>query len=292
MDPRVVWLVPYLTLQSSYDSQIQRILQSSADSARAALRKLAGKPGIGAAVRRAQLTQVETTLHQLMAQLFQNVGNMVAAGQHAAAARALSAGFDWDAVLLRAVYGHNTQQREAMRRNLVAQAPRNIEGLITRLRHGGLPLSQQVYRTQALAQGWVNTAINNALGRGASWAELAGDVYNFINPGTPGGASYAAKRLARTEINNAYHSMAAQDAQDKPWVNTMTWHLSNSHPKPDICNALAGKQYAPASVPAKPHPQCFCYVVPTTVSAAQFLAAYRAGEYDDYMRRAYGAAAA
>lgn len=292
MDPRNVWLIPYLALQGSYDSQIIRALQDAAASASKAIRKLAGKPGIGATVRRAQLTQIETVLHQVMEQLFKDVGDITAAGQQAAAVRALSAGFDWDSVLLSYLYGSDIMKREAMRRNLVAQAPRNIEALIIRLRRGGVPLSQQVYKSKSLAQGWVNAAINNALGRGASWSELAADVRRFIDPTAPGGASYAAKRLARTEINSAYHAVAIQDMTDKPWVNQVEWRLSNSHPRPDLCNAYAAKKYSPADVPAKPHPQCFCYVVPVLLSVKAFQAEWRAGQYDSYLTATYGKAAA
>lgn len=292
MDPRLTWLTPYLSLQTSYDSQIVRVLQSSANSAAKAIRKLAGKADVGAVVRRAQLTQIETVLHQIMQQLFLDVGDVTAAGQQAAAVRALSAGFDWDSILLHSIYGNNVQQRETMRRNLVAQAPRNIEALIIRLRRGGLPLSQQVYRSNALAQGWVNAAINDALGRGASWNELARDVRQFIDPLTPGGVSYAARRLARTEINNAYHAVAVNDMASKPWVRQVEWRLSNSHPGLDICNVYASKKYSPTEVPAKPHPQCFCYVVPVLQSSAQFLAAWRAGRYDDYLAAQYGKVAA
>lgn len=292
MDPRDVWLTPYLSLQNNFDAQVIRALQQAANSAKKAITKLAGKEGIGAVVRRAQLTQVETVLHQIMSQLFKDVGNITAAGQQAAAARALNAGFDWDSILLNYLYGNDVQKREAMRRNLIAQAPRNVEALIIRLRHGGLPLSQQVYRSNSLSMGWVNAAINNALGRGASWAELASDVKKFIDPLIPGGASYAAKRLARTEINSAYHAVAVQDMMSKPWVHSVEWRLSKSHPGPDICNAYAQKKYSPDNVPAKPHPQCFCYVVPVLMSSAQFVAAWRAGRYDDYLVATYGKAAA
>jgi len=292
MDAREIWLKPYLSIQGTYDTKILMVLNSAAASAAKAVKGLAGKEGIGATVRRAQLTQIETALHRIMHQLFKDVGDITSAGQHLAAARALSAGFDWDSILLHSVYGSDPKRREVMRRNLVAQAPRNIEALIIRLRRGGLPLSQQVYRSMALSQGWVNAAISNALGRGASWSELANDVRKFIDPATPGGVSYAAKRLARTEINNAYHAVAIQDMAGKPWVKQVQWRLSNSHSKLDICNVYASRKYTPQDVPAKPHPQCFCYVVPVLISSREFLAAWQAGRYDDYLAATYGKAAA
>jgi len=69
---------------------------------------------------------------------------------------------------------------------------------------------------------------------------------------------YAAKRLARTEINNAFHAQAIADVQEKPWVEHVTWHLSKMHkPIPgDLCETYDGQQFSTDLVPLKPHPQC------------------------------------
>lgn len=288
---RDVWLTPYLKLQQAYDVKIANALLSSANSAAAVVKKLAGKQGIGATVRQDQLTQAQSALHSVLATMFKAVQNTIQAGQHSAAAQALSSGFDWDADLLQNVYKTETE-RNVMRNNLIAAAPYNIEALIIRLRKGGLPLSQQVYKTEALAKGWLNNSINDAVGRGASWKELSNEVKKFINPSVQGGVSYAANRLARTEINNAYHAVAQQDMANKPWVTDVDWELSKSHPRPDVCNAYAqASPYVPDAVPAKPHPQCFCYIVPRVVSNQEFLQGYRNGLYDSYLKATYHIAA-
>lgn len=289
-DARAVWLNPYLSVQRTYDAQILHALMSANTSASKAVAKLRGTTGIGSVVRSAQLSQIQVALHTVIADMFKQVNQTIQAGQHAAAAAVLGASFDWDTLLLNNVYT-TTAERRIARANLIGQAPHAIEALIMRLRKGGYPLSQQIYQTRAIADGWLDNAINNAIGRGASWKELAADVKQFINPQTPGGVSYAANRLARTEINNAYHAVSIDHASGSPWVTSMTWRLSNSHPRPDICNTYGNKSFAVDAVPAKPHPQCFCYVVPDVLSEAQFLAAWRRGEYDDYLAATYGKAA-
>lgn len=286
-DARAVWLIPYISLQTQYDRLLIKELQQSADSSRKAVRKLAGRSGIGAVVRREQLTAAEVALREVLRQMFQSIGATVLAGQQEASITALESGFDWDQDLLKNIYGSDKAKRAQMLKSLLATAPHNVDALIMRHRKGGLPLSAQVYNTAALADGWLNRTINSAIGRGANWKELQQDVLQFINPNTPGGASYAAKRLARTEINAAYHAVSIENSKDKPWVKTMTWNLSRSHPHTDICNLLAQSKYAPDDVPAKPHPQCFCYVTPDLLTQKIFIKNLQAGQYDQYIAAHY-----
>jgi hypothetical protein len=286
-----VWLTPYLQTQQTYDALIAKALSSAAASAAQAVKNLAGKQGIGATVRAAQLTQAQTALHKVMAAMFKSIGDTVRTGQHAAAVQALSAGFSWDETLLKTVF-KNAGQRAAMERALVAAAPFNVEALIIKLRGAGLPLSSQVYKTESLANGWIYKTIDNAIGRGASWNELATEVRQFIDPNTQGGVAYAAKRLARTEINNAYHAVAVDNVADKPWVDQVDWNLSKSHPAQDVCDLLAHRgPYSKTAVPAKPHPQCFCYIVPVLKSQEQFLQEFNSGLYDSYLNAHYAVAA-
>lgn len=290
MDARAVWLTPYLALQTHYDSLVQQALTAAASSAAREIQRLQGKGGIGAAVRRAQLTQAEAALHIVLQDLFRKVGATVQAGQQAAAAQALLAGWNWDGTLLNNVY-RTRRERDAARRALLAAAPKNVEAMILHMRGGGLPLSAQVHKSESLALGWVRDAVNVAIGRGANARELARDVRNFIRPEVPGGVSYAAMRLARTEINAAYHAVAVNDASGKPWVRQMQWNLSRSHPAPDICNRYAAQTWPVEKVPDKPHPQCFCYVTAILATESQFLAAWRRGEYDVYLASHYERAA-
>ena len=56
---------------------------------------------------------------------------------------------------------------------------------------------------------------------------------------TRGRLKYNARRLARTEINNAFREGAVQSAKRAPWVRGLKWNLSSSHPEVDICDDWA-----------------------------------------------------
>lgn len=143
-------------------------------------------------------------------------------------------------------------------------------------------LSSRVFKNSELAAGRIDKIVNSALARGLSARELAKEIRTFILPTTPGGVSYAAMRLARTELNNSFHA-ASTATYDRPWVSKVVWHLSGSHPKPDACNTLAAKKYEPDAVPDKPHPQCLCFTTAETVSPAEFRQAMASGQYDNWL---------
>lgn len=101
----------------------------------------------------------------------------------------------------------------------------------------------------------------------------------MIDPNTKGGVSYAAKRLARTELNNAFHTTQQASAEVNPFVVALRWNLSNSHVTEDKCDELAkghskGKTpglYTPGDLPRKPHPQCLCYTTNEMMDEEDFL---------------------
>jgi hypothetical protein len=114
--------------------------------------------------------------------------------------------------------------------------------------------------------------------------DLARSVKSFIDPNVRGGVSYAAMRLARSEINNAFHDRSTANAQDKPWVQSMKWNLSLSHTGKDACDLLAeghskGQSaglYLPTEIPEKPHPQCLCYTTYELISESAMVNMLRA----------------
>jgi hypothetical protein len=289
-DPRQ-WLVKYVSLQQSVDRKIVAALNRADRDAAARIRAIKGKTNISAKVERAQLTEVRIAVQRVLAEMWQSVGETTKASQALAAATALEQGWDWDQVLLRRAFS-DASDRKAMLASLKQTASRNVEASVARMTGVHVPLSQRVYRARDLSQGRVDARINSGLARGISWGQLANEVKGFISPNVVGGVSYAAKRLARTEINNAYHAVTAINNQDKPWNVAMVWKTSGSHPEPDICDLRAqNSPYPLDDVPKKPHPQCLCYVYPETVSSEEFLRQYRAGAYNDYLQRVYGQAA-
>jgi hypothetical protein len=110
-------------------------------------------------------------------------------------------------------------------------------------------------------------------------------VRGSIRPDTPGGVGYAAKRLGRTEVNNAFHAQAINDVREKPWVNAVKWNLSKVHvPKPgDKCELYDGQIFGKDEVPNKPHPQCMCYITPELEPWDSVEANIIAGLYDSYI---------
>jgi hypothetical protein len=278
------WLLRYLRLQKRYDTSLNALLVDASRDAEQQIDALVVFSGIGGQVRAMQLKQATIAIQEALRLFWKNTGDVVKAGRIEAAETAAGMGFDWDAVLLREVFPA-LADRKAMRASLIATARFNVEAALARVVKSYVPLSERVYRTEALSARWVDRKVNSALSRGATAAELAKEVRQFIRPDTPGGVSYAAQRLARTEINNAYHATTIEQQRDKPWNEGMVWRLSGSHSNPDICDAYARKIWPINDVPEKAHPHCFCTVFPRTTSPEQFIQEFHSGEYDDYLDR-------
>jgi hypothetical protein len=121
-------------------------------------------------------------------------------------------------------------------------------------------LSDRVWDNSQLANGKIEDLIRSALNQGLSAKEFAQTVYNFASPRTPGGQSYAAMRLARTEINNAFHEQQRAQGHQIGVLGTK-WNLSGSHPTPDECDEYASHEaglgegvWNVDEVPDRPHP--------------------------------------
>lgn len=177
-----------------------------------------------------------------------------------------------------------------VRHAIMAQGRGGIESLISR-GSNGIPLAQSVYKTSVASGEQLDRTVNAMLTIGASAREIATAVHKFIDPLTPGGASYAAMRLGRSELNNAFHRTSIDLNNASPFVEAMQWNLSGSHPKPDECNEYADRShfkggspgvFQKGEVPAKPHPNCFCFVTPVVVDDDEFVKNFHAGKYDDY----------
>ena len=151
------------------------------------------------------------------------------------------------------------KQRDDHTQDLIVQADRQVQAMMTRVLKTEQPLSKRIWNSEAIAKGALNRRINSGLARGDSADNIAKDVKDFVSPNTPGGASYRAKMLARTEINNAFHAQSIADAQARPWVEQMNWNLSKSHSEQGcVCEQYAATRLFPVDgVPKKPHPGCF-----------------------------------
>jgi hypothetical protein len=285
------WLRANLRVQVKADREVIAALKVAQRDINAQLRAIAGRGGVGAAVRREQLLFAKRAILREQATLWRRLGAIVQARRLEAAADVIRVGRNLDAVLLRAIPRGPSLAR-AIAESEEDRARRNLDQMIARVNGDSyVPLSEKVYRSEAGITARVNRLVNSALARGLSAVEFAREARDFVNPLTPGGLRYAALRLSRTEINNAAHAVAINAQRDKPWVEGMEWHLSRSHPKADRCDEYAhggpngDGLYPVADTPVKPHPQCFCYITPATVSPEEFLDNLVAGKYSDYLAR-------
>lgn len=267
-------LLNYLGVQRRLDRDLNRVL---AQAARDAQRRVAalelGPPGIGSRVRRAQLVGVLRAIREMQEELWrQGVGPLIMSRLEDAQFAAILAAEQLDEVLFASL---REEQAATLRQSVRATAE---AGMRAEARRVAQALSPRVYKNAALSSRAVERTIRAGIIQGLSARELAGTVRQFIDPSTPGGVSYAAKRLARTEINNAFHQQQIASGQ-KPWVKATRWNLSESHPTPDECDQYAKENahglgnglFPTDDVPGKPHPHCLCFLTYENESEDDFL---------------------
>lgn len=284
---RKTWLLPFLEIERGAERRIDAALREAAKGLDSEIEAIAGKEGVSVAVRRSQLLGSKGLITKVLHHLFEILGETVREEQIKAAQAAVDASVDWDKNLLKLIEP-DAEKRRILETSLRQGAERQVQAMITRILKTEMPLSRRVYRSEALAKNQVGRIVNSGLARGISAAELAKKVREFIDPSTPGGATYAAKRLARTEINNAFHAQSIAHNLDKPWVEGFDWHLSRSHtPRPgDKCEIYARQGFfSKSTVPSKPHPQCFCYITPRVTEQSIFRDRAKAGEYDGWLAK-------
>lgn len=229
-------------------------------------------PSISMLIRRQQYAQSQLALLEVQGDLWGTVTRTTERGIAQAAGRAESLWEDVNERLSRGLPPTTREQFQTAARQSVA----NLKSRYI----NDIDLAPSVYRNQALSRGLVDRAVNRGILLNKSAAEIAKDVRDLIRPDVRGGISYAAKRLGRTELNNAFHTTTVRSAAAQPWVTGMKWHLSGSHPRPDICNEYSDHGIYPTrEVPDKPHPQCLCYVTPETPSDKEFVDKLMDGEY-------------
>lgn len=291
--PEPTPLQRFVRVAQEQDAELSALLEDAAKDAEARINALAGKQGVGASVRRAQYRQVRAELLKTAEGLYVGAGATLVQSAAAAGQAAAEAATYVDKVLFREFGGMPPGLAAAHRE----QARHTVNNYLARTANG-IPLSAQVYRTQQLSQGLVDQQINRSILLGESWKEMADRVKGSIDPNVRGGVAYAAKRLGRTEINNAFHTVQVNAHRDEPWVTAYKWNLSGSHPKADKCNEYAEKEHFAGGgagewkkeeVPGKPHPQCLCHLTSVTVDEDEFVQGFLNGNYDQYLdEKVYG----
>lgn len=264
-----------------FDGELNSILRDAATHAARMTHQLAGEPGIGAQVRAAQYAQSRAALIDINNSIWDKVEGKTIKGMDQASKIASDMLNRVNRMLGSAI------ETPGIRADFIANSYQRIEHLRSRMILN-IDLAPSVYRNKQLTMGWVDRVVNRGILTSKSAAEIAKDVRDLIRPDVHGGVSYAAKRLGRTELNNAFHETTKRAAVGQPWVEGMQWQLSGSHPRPDICNEYAEANpanlgagiYPTREVPSKPHPQCLCYITAVTVPQDKFLDDLFAGKYD------------
>lgn len=259
-------LLRYLTVQTKLDSELSAVLKVAAADTERRITRVRG------VVEQSRLAVLLREIREIQQDLWvRGVGELVGRrlqDAREAASRAADALDDW----LERVAGVRRAQMltDAFRR----QIDRGIAVDATRVPS---ELSARVYRNADLASKRIERIIRSAVIRGQSAKELAQQVRPMIDPSSPGGVSYAAMRLGRTELNNAFHQNQIAQAQ-RSWVSGVKWNLSRSHPEKDVCDLYAEHDeglgrgvWDKQRVPPKPHPQCLCYVTYDLMSPGQAL---------------------
>jgi len=271
----------YLRRQVTVDVEMRKVLRAAIRSLDSEIARLSESGKIGAQVRVSQLR-----LTREMMAVWRDVGDVIERGIRDSAGDLAKVHQAFDRELMKRL---GVKMTNDFARSLLATAEAGLDSYISR-RHYSHTLSERVYRNGRKSVTAVESIINQALLQGRSATEIARLVRSYINPRTPGGLSYAAMRLGRTELNNAFHETSIRMASEDPFVARMRWNLSGSHPKPDICNELASKvnrrgwgpgEYSVGEVPRKPHPQCLCFTTTVPISEEAFLRNLNAGKYDN-----------
>jgi hypothetical protein len=277
-------LLDVITQVGLTTKEMNQMLKDGAAEVERLVPKLLEQHTTGGSVKAAQLLLVQRELKAVQSALWGDLGRSLRSGVEASALQAYDSA---ESVLLK-VLAKKGVDIPAYRAGLREQAKQGIAAVLAKAANG-IPLSRAVYRTQALATGLVNRKVQQGLLLGMNAKAIAKSVKDLIRPDVKGGVSYAAHRLARTEINHAYKTAQEARHEDEPWTKGMKWNLSKSHPAPDICNTLAtqktalGKGIYPVGQRPDSHPNCLCYLTPEQVDEDEFINRFVAGEYNVYL---------
>ncbi len=136
----------------------------------------------------------------------------------------------------------------------------------------GIAFSDRVWDISWQSQKKILSIIEQGVVEGKSAARLSRELRQFLaqpetlrgkalaalepGPGVYRSAYKNAMRLARTELNRAYHEGTRRYAQQKTWIDGFFWRVGNAAPCQD-CLAYKDKFFAKDELPDIPlHPHC------------------------------------
>lgn len=146
-----------------------------------------------------------------------------------------------------------------------------IEALAVRYYGDGLRLSDRIYGVDQTLRRGVEQTVMQSVAEGLT----IGQTIDRLVDGPLSAHAQAANRaavIARTEIAQAYNEAHIRSAKDpdtgayRDGVTGLVWHLSSSHPAPDICDVWAtydegrGQGVYYTTPPPSDHPNGLCFM--------------------------------
>lgn len=169
------------------------------------------------------------------------------------------------------VYKRYLRERDGEKQEVYYQTNNDALKAFQQRKDRGLNLSQKLWKQSGLYKEELETAISTAIERGTDAITLSKKISQYLNDfpslqkdytekfghaSKANDCEYRSIRLARSEINMAYRKAEQLRWQQMDFVVGYEIHLSNSHPKEDICDRLAGK-YPKDFVWTGWHPSCY-----------------------------------
>ncbi|HHY95483.1 MAG TPA: hypothetical protein GX513_10825 [Firmicutes bacterium] len=250
--------------------QVRQIYRRAAETVREDIRQ--ATPGT---LRYGHLKALAKVLEQRARSLTSELLEATQAGIHLASREAVSGP---EELVVRLVEG--TFDRAEVRRLFAAVNERAVLAFLARTGPDGLKLSDRVWRVGERYRNAIVRVLEDGIARGEDARKLAVEVQRYLQPGVwtvhkletrrrlgvSADVSYEAMRLVRTEMNNAFHEATILANRASPSYLGIYWRLSGEHPFPDVCDDYArhnGDGFWPrGQEPVRPHPQCFCYILP------------------------------
>lgn len=253
---------PYLRTQARSDDEIRKLLKAAARS----IKKDLDTP-IKNAIAAEQPQLVMRAIEGRLAGLWTETEGVILNYRPQVALDAVKVGDP----ISRALFEVAGVDYKPIQQSLQERALFAVEAGLNRFSTQNIPLSSTVHRASALADGWLDRRISQLITQGANARTIARSIEQFILPDVPGGVSYAAMRVARTELNTTFHRVQREVMGAQPWVSKVAWVLSGSHPEEDECDDLVG-EYELRDAPDPPHPQCLCHLEPVMMGKDEFVA--------------------
>ena len=271
--------------------QVRDVYRRAAEGIRDDITKLT--PGT---LRHAHLTALQKNLDDRAAQMSKDV----LAATHQGIWMASGAGSKGVQQVTQHMLG-DAFPEPAVKRLFAGINERATLAMLARTRRDGLKISDRVWRTSENARNNVRRIVEDAVARGQDSRKTARQVQQYLQPGVwkahkletrrrlgvGTDVSYQAMRLARTEMNNAFHEGMIAANQHSPGYRGIYWRLSAQHVVRDICTDMAADLshgepgfYPKGKEPVRPHPNCQCVAISNFENHEQFAERLRGWQRD------------